>query len=75
MVFTHPRLGAPGSSVATGAELDGELRRILASLYQVAAEAVVSVAVFTDLSFLESMAAGIKEMQGRHSLKWQALKE
>ena len=28
-----------------------------------------------DLSFLESMATGVKEMQARHDQKWQALKD
>ena len=61
--------------MATGAELDGELQRILASLYKGVDEADDSVDVVMDLSFLEFMAAGIKEMQGRHNQKWQALRD
>jgi hypothetical protein len=61
--------------VATSTKLDEELQRILASLYQGVNEADDSIAVAMDLSFLESMAVGIKKMQGRHSQKWQVLKE
>ena len=62
LVLAQPGLGAPGSSVATSMELDEELQCIPASLYQGVDEADNSVAVAMDLSFLESMAAGIKEM-------------
>ena len=34
-----------------------------------------AVAVAMDLSFMESVAAGLKEMRERHSWKWQELKE
>ena len=75
LVLAQPGLGAPGSLVATSEELDGEIQRILASLHQGVEEADDSITVAMDLSFLESMAAGVKEMSGRHSQKWQVLKE
>lgn len=54
--------------------MDAELG-ILALLYQEAGEADDSVAVAIDLSFMESMATGVKEMQARHNQKWLELKE
>ena len=47
----------------------------MAPLSQRAEEADDSVSAVMDLSFLESVATGIKEMQNRYSQKWQALKE
>nr|XP_040249731.1 uncharacterized protein LOC120967188 [Aegilops tauschii subsp. strangulata] len=38
-------------------------------------EAEDSAAITMDLSFIESMAVGLKEMQARHNQKWQELKE
>lgn len=61
--------------MATSTELDGELQCILALLYQGVKEVDDSVAVAMDLSFMESVAAGLKEMRERHSRKWQDLKE
>ena len=75
MVLSPPGAGAPGLSLTTDAELDEELQCLLAPLYQRAGGADHSAAVAMDLSFLESMVAGIKEMQGRHNQKWQVLKE
>ena len=57
-------LGAPGLSVATSAELDEELQRILASLYQGVEEVDDSIAIAMDLSFMDSMAAGIRRCMG-----------
>lgn len=74
-MLAQPGLEAPGSSVVTSTELDEELQRILAALYQGVDEADDFVTVAMDLSFLESMEAGIKEMQGRHNQKWQVLKK
>ena len=55
--------GAPGPSMTMGTELDRELQRLLAPLYQGVGEADDSTNIALDLSFLESMAAGVKEMQ------------
>ena len=61
-MLAQPGLGAPGSSAMMSAELDGELQRILESLYQ-GVEEVDDPAILTmDLSLLESMAPGMKEM-------------
>ena len=73
LVLSLPDIGAPGPS-STDAELNEELQRLLAPLYLGAREADDSAAITIDLSFIESMAAGVKEMQARHQ-KWQELKE
>ena len=75
MVLSPPGTGAPGPSSTTGVELDEELPRLLAPLYMGAGEADDSAAVTMDLSFMESVAAGVKEMHARHNQKWQELKE
>nr|XP_020194144.1 uncharacterized protein LOC109779957 [Aegilops tauschii subsp. strangulata] len=75
MVLLSPGAGASGLSLTTNAELDEELQCLLAPLYQRAGGADHSAAVAMDLSFMESMAAGMKEMQARHNQKWQALEE
>ena len=67
MVPSSPGAGAPSLSLTTDAELDEELQRLLAPLYQGAEEANDSTAIAMDLSFMESMAAGVKEMQARHN--------
>ena len=64
-----------GPSLPTSAELDEDLQHLLAPLYQEAGEANDSGAIAMDLSFLESMATGVKEMQAWHNQKWQELKE
>lgn len=75
LVLAQTGLGASGSSAAVSADFNEEIQRILAPLYQGTEEADDSVTVAMDLSFLESVATGIKDMQSRHSKKWQALKE
>ena len=75
MVLALPDIGAPGPSSMADAELDEELQRLLALLYQGAGEADNSAAVAMDLSFMKSIAVGVKEMQARHNQKWQVLKE
>nr|XP_020182887.1 skin secretory protein xP2-like [Aegilops tauschii subsp. strangulata] len=67
MVLSPPGTGAPDPFLMMGAELDEELQRLLSPLYQGAREAEDSAAVAMDLSFLESMATGVKEMQARHN--------
>jgi chromosome segregation ATPase len=47
----------------------------MAPLSQRAEEADHSASAVMDLSYLESVVPGIKEMQNRYSQKWQALKE
>ena len=56
-------------------ELDEELQCLLTPLYLGSGEADDSAAITMDLSFMESMATGMKELEGRHSQKWQELKE
>ena len=56
-------------------ELDEELQCLLTPLYLGSGEADDSAAITIDFSFMESMAVGMKEMQARHSQKWQDLKE
>jgi hypothetical protein len=75
LVLAQPGLGALGSSAAASAELDKEIQRIIAPLSHQIRETDGSVDAVLDLSFLESVAAGIKEMQNRYGQKWQALKE
>lgn len=65
---------APSLYPLLGAELDEELQRVLAPLRQ-GEEVDDSAAVTMDLSFMESMAVGVKEMQAGHSQKWQVLKD
>jgi hypothetical protein len=67
LVLAQPGLGAPGSSTAVSANLDEEIQRIMAPLSQRAEEADDSVSVVLDLSFLESVATGIKEMQNMYN--------
>ena len=59
----------------TDIELDEELQRLLAPLHLGSGEADDSAAITMDLSFIESMAVGLKELQARHNQKWQELKE
>ena len=61
--------------MAMSTELDGELRCTLMSMYQGVEEVDDSVTIAMDLSFMESVVTGIKEMRERHSWKWQELKE
>ena len=75
MVPSLPGGGAPSLCLTTDAELAEELQRILAPLYQEAGEPDNSIAVAMDFSFMEPMAAGVKEMQARHNQKWVELKE
>ena len=74
-MLAQPGLGAPGSSATASAELDEEIQRIMAPLSQHIGEADDPADAVMDLSFLESVAKGIKEMQNRYGQKWQALKE
>ena len=69
MVLSLPGTRAPSPSSMTNAELNEELQRLLAPLSLGAGEADESVAITMDLSFMESMAAGMKEMQARHRQK------
>ena len=62
-------------SATTSAEIKEELQCILAAMYQGVEEDDDSIAIMMDMSFMESMVVGIKEMQGSHGQKWQALKE
>ena len=55
--------------MAMSTELDKELQCILASLYQGVEEVDDSVAVAMDLSFMEFLAAGHKEMREQHNWK------
>jgi len=75
MGLSPPGAGAPGLSLMMDVELNEELQCLLVPLYQGAGEADNSAAVAMDLSFMESMAACVKDMQARHNQKWQALKE
>ena len=61
-----PDIGAPGPSL-TDAELDEELQRLLAPLCLGGGEADDSAAITMDLSFVESMEVGLKELQVRHN--------
>ena len=62
-----PDIGAPGPTL-THAELDEELQRLLAPLHLGGGEANNSAAITMDFSFIESMVAGVKEMQARLSV-------
>ena len=62
LTLVQPEAGAPSPSMMMGAELDEELQCVLVPLHQGVAEVDDSVAVAMDLSFLESMATGVKEM-------------
>ena len=59
----------------TDIELDEELQRLLAPLHLGGGKVDDSATITMDLSFMESMVVGMKEMQARHNQKWQALKE
>ena len=62
LILTQSGPTAPGSSVSAGADFDEEIRRILASLSQRIEEAGDSADSAKDLAFLESMAAGHKDV-------------
>ena len=64
-----PDIGAHGPSL-TDAELDEELQRLLAPLRLGGEEVGDSATITMDLSFIESMVVGLKEMQARHNQKW-----
>ena len=66
LVLAQTGLGAPGSSAVVSAELDEEIQHIMAPLSQQVEEANDSISTVIDLSFLESMAAGTKEMQNQY---------
>ena len=68
-----PDIGAPGPSLSD-AELDEELQHLLAPLHLGGEEADDSIVVDMDFSFMESMAAGVKEIQAWHRQNWQELK-
>ena len=69
MVLSLSGTGTSGPSLPTSAELDEYLQHLLAPLYQEAGEANDSGAIAMDLSFLESMATGVKEMHAQHNQK------
>lgn len=62
-------------SALAGDGFDEEIQRILAPLSLDAEEAGDSVDGAKDLAFLESMVAGLKEVQSRYGSRWRALKE
>ena len=61
MVLSSPDIGAP-SLFLTDGELDEELQCLLAPLHMGGREADDSAAITMDLSLIESMEAGGKEM-------------
>ena len=62
LVLAQPGLEVPGSSATVSAELDEEIQRIMAPLFQQIGEADDPADAVMDLSFLASVATGIKEM-------------
>ena len=68
MVLSLPDIGALGPSSAD-AELDDELQRLLALQHLGSGEADDTATITMDLSFIESMVTGLKEMQARHHHK------
>ena len=74
MVLSLPEIGAPDPSSARTRSLMKSFSAFWRCCTRGSTrQATITVAM--DLSFLESMAVGIKEMQSRHNQKWQVLKE
>lgn len=75
MILAHPAPAAPSSSILAGVNFDWEISRILAPLTQRAKEARDPFDRSKDLAFLETVVAGLKDVQERYGQRWQAVRE